>query len=127
MVTSEKSSKKFSGTKSDFIRSYLDTVPAEDVMQEAKRIGLDITKNFVYKIRHRSKLQTAKACAPDIMPADVIRGMAILPPKTPAMTAMTAMTAEQALCCAASELGYIKALDVLDDWVRGLRARRGVK
>jgi hypothetical protein len=37
------------------------------------------------------------------------------------------MTAEQASCNAAAELGYIRALDVLDDWVRGLRARRGVK
>jgi CHAD domain-containing protein len=99
--------KQIKDAKTEFIRSYLDSVPAKDIVEAAKKVGIQITTEYVHKIRSRST------------------------PKTPATTTVLAseecMTAEQAICNAAAELGYIRALDVLDDWVRGLRARRGVK
>jgi hypothetical protein len=55
--------KQIKGAKTEFIRSYLDSVPAKDIVEAAKKVGIQITTEYVRVVDKQER--TAVPCRTD--------------------------------------------------------------
>lgn len=92
-------------TKTDFVRGLPAHMPAKDVVEKAKAVGLKLTPGYVYEIRSASK--RPKRSARVRLAAS--NGMSTSPRKA------RAMDADEVLRAVAAEIGLSRAIAILQE------------
>ena len=108
-------------SKADFVRAN-SSLSVKDLVGKALFDGIDLTENYVYKVRRQDKLAAAKKAAaarkpyskPTISPV-VVKPVAEMKPADtkPAVTTPTTTQVEDLLRAVAAELGLGRAVEIL--------------